>query len=102
MIFFLKIFLFLSLSLSQSIEKIYYTVKLNNLTVGNASLEYSLVDDKSHKILFNLKTKKWLEYIYKLREKITIIVDSENYAIKSITKKSNTRRKKVIKKPNKL
>ena len=89
-----QFFLFLSFSLSQPLETIHYTVKYNNIIAGSASLGISILDDKSSKIEFNLKSKKWIDLIYKLREKITIISDTENFAIKSITKKSNHGRNK--------
>ena len=56
-----QFFLFLSFSLSQPLETIHYTVKYNNIIAGSASLEISIIDDKSNKIEFNLKSKKWID-----------------------------------------
>jgi len=85
---FFQLLLSSSLLMSQPLEKIYYTVKYNNIKVGSATLEHSLLDNQSKKIQFNLKSKKIFDLIYKLREKTTIITDSDNYSIKSINKKS--------------
>jgi len=90
------ILLCLSLIYSKEKEQLFYSVYYNDINTGSAFLEFS--DDENNsdfaKIKFNLKSKKIIDFIYKLREETSLIVNKIDYSIKEIKKKSKQGRKK--------
>ena len=88
--------LIISFSFSVEKEQLFYTVYYNNINTGNAFLELSHDDSNSNfsQIKFNLKSKKIIDFIYKLREETSLIVNKVDYSIKEIKKKSKQGRKK--------
>ena len=88
--------LIISFSFSAEKEQLFYTVYYNNINTGNAFLELSHDDSNSNfsQIKFNLKSKKIIDFIYKLREETSLIVNKVDYSIKEIKKKSKQGRKK--------
>ena len=81
------ILLCLSLIYSKEKEQLFYTVYYNDINTGSAFLEFS--DDENNsdfaKIKFNLKSKKIIDFIYKLRETTSLIVNKIDYSIKEIS-----------------
>ncbi len=79
------ILFFVSFLLSDQEEKISYSVKYNGIKAGEATLEKKLFNDSIH-LIFNLKSRKFIDLLYKLRENILVIADKNNYSILSIDK----------------
>ena len=70
-------------------EELYYTVKIGNIGAGSAILKYqdSYNNNKElAKISFNIKTNKLIDIFYKLRDSITMIINSNDYSINEISK----------------
>ena len=90
------ILLCLSLIHSKEKEQLFYTVYYNDINTGSAFLEFSEdeTDSEFAKIKFNLKSKKIIDFIYKLREETSLIVNKIDYSIKEIKKKSKLGRSK--------
>jgi hypothetical protein len=90
------ILLFLSLIFSKEKEQLFYTVYYNGINTGSARLEFT--DDKINSnfanIKFNLKSKKIIDFVYKIREETSLIINKIDYSIKEIKKKSRQGRKK--------
>ena len=79
------ILFFVSFLLSDQEEQISYSVKYNGIKAGEATLEKKLFNDNIN-IIFNLKSRKFIDLLYKLRENISIIADKNYYSILSIDK----------------
>jgi len=90
------ILLFLSLIFSKEKEQLFYTVYYNGISTGSARLEFTKDEINSNfaNIKFNLKSKKIIDFIYKLREETSLIINKIDYSIKEIKKKSRQGRKK--------
>jgi len=90
------IIILLCLSLIYSKEQLFYTVYYNDINTGSAFLEFSddEINSNFSKIKFSLKSKKIIDFIYKLREETSLIVNKIDYSIKEIKKKSKQGRKK--------
>jgi len=70
-------------------EELQYGVKIRNIKAGSAVLKFdNLYDSKNNlgKISFNVKTNKIIDFFYKLRDNITMIVNLDNYSITEIQK----------------
>ena len=79
------ILFFVSFLLSDQEEKISYSVKYNGIKAGEATLEKKLFNDNIN-LIFNLKSRKFIDLLYKLRENISVIADKNYYSILSIDK----------------
>ena len=84
------IVILLCLSFIYSKEKLFYSVYYNNINTGSAFLELTEDDINSNfaKIKFKLQSKKIIDFIYKIREETSLIVNKIDYSIKEIKKKS--------------
>ena len=71
-------------------EKIIYNAKFKNIGAGQATIstQYSNIDSSNIDINFNLKTKKFVDLFYKLRENIFINIDKNNFYLKYLNKNS--------------
>ena len=92
---YLIIFILISCSFSNKIEKLFYEVYFNDIKAGASTLMLSQHTD-NHKYIIdvNLKSKKIIDFIYKLRESSSIVVDKNNYSIYKIEKKYRHGRRK--------
>ena len=90
------ILLFLSLIFSKEKEQLFYTVYYNGINTGSARLEFTndKINSNFANIKFNLKSKKIIDFVYKLREETSLIINKIDYSIKEIKKKSRQGRKK--------
>ena len=90
------ILLLLSLIYSKEKEQIFYTVYYNGINTGSAFLEFTndKINSNFANIKFNLKSKKIFDFVYKLREETSLIVNKIDYSIKEIKKKSRQGRKR--------
>ena len=90
------ILLLLSLIYSKEKEQIFYTVYYNGINTGSAFLEFTSDETNSTfaNIKFNLKSKKIIDLVYKLREETSLIVNKIDYSIKEIKKKTRQGRKR--------
>ena len=90
------ILLLVSLIFSKEKEQLFYTVYYNGINTGSAHLEFTNDEINSNfaNIKFNLKSKKIIDFIYKLREETSLIINKIDYSIKEIKKKSRQGRKK--------
>ena len=79
--------LFSTFLFSGTIEKLDFAVYFNELKAGNASLILS--DDAqglSYIINFELRSNKYLDFIYKLRENTSMLVNKKDFSIYEIQK----------------
>ena len=76
---------FISILLPNNEEHISYLVKYNGIKAGEATLLKKIIKDDIN-ITFNLKSRKFIDLIYKLRESVSITVDKKNYSILNINK----------------
>ena len=90
------ILLLLSLIYSKEKEQIFYTVYYNGINTGSAFLEFTndKINSNFANIKFNLKSKKIIDFVYKLREETSLIVNKIDYSIKEIKKKTRQGRKR--------
>ena len=72
-------------------ESLAYDVYFKKINVGSAILKSKQINDDSNEILFTMKTKKFIDFVYKIREKITMVVNKDNYSLAYI--KKNTQHK---------
>lgn len=80
---------------SDNKEKIFYNAKFRNINVGSAVLEtYNF--NLHREINFSLKTRKFIDVIYKLRDDINLKIDAEDYSILKFNKKSSQGSYKLI------
>ena len=92
--FFFLLLILLSLALSNNKEQLFYSVYYNGVNAGSAFLEFNDIEDDFANIKFDLKSKKIIDFVYKLREETSLIVDKIDYSIKEIRKKSRQGRKR--------
>ena len=92
----LTIIFCISLIFSQDKEQLFYTVYYNGINSGSAFLEFANDEINSDfaNIKFNLKTKKIIDFVYKIREETSLIVNKFNYSIKEIKKKTRLGRRR--------
>ena len=91
----LLIILLVSICTSNELEKLTYEVYFNNLKAGKASLILSEDAHKENYILnFELRSHKYLDAIYKLRENTSMILDRKDFFIYEINKYVRQGRKK--------
>tara|TARA_B110000438_G_scaffold112561_1_gene110469 strand:- start:703 stop:1320 length:618 start_codon:yes stop_codon:yes gene_type:complete len=69
-------------------ESLIYDVHFKKIKVGSATLNSQKINNNSNKIIFSVKTKKFIDFIYKIRENISMIARSNNYSLQYIKKKS--------------
>ena len=70
-------------------EEIQYGVKIRNIGAGVAVLKFdNLYDSKKNigEISFNVKTNKIIDFFYKIRDNITMLVNLDNYSVTEIKK----------------
>lgn len=85
--FFLFITCFCFLLSTENKEILTYDAEFKNIGAGSATIQTSTVGDKQE-ILFTFKTNKIIDFFYKLKESIIMIVDSNNYSLEYINKES--------------
>ena len=91
----LLIILLFSICTSNELEKLTYEVYFNNLKAGKASLKLSEDANKEKYVLnFELRSHKYLDAIYKLRENTSMIIDRKDFFIYEINKYVRQGRKK--------
>jgi len=80
---------------SKDIESMKFSVYFNNLKAGDASLILSEdTKEENYIINFELKSKKYLDAIYKLRERTSILTNKNDFSIYEIEKKTRQGRHK--------
>lgn len=87
--------LFITIAFTNKIEQLEYVVFFNEIKAGKASL--SLSEDGvglNYIINFVLKSNKYLDVIYKLRENTSMIVNKTNFSIHEIQKSTRQGRRK--------
>ncbi len=85
------------LSIIYSKEQIFYTAKFKNMNAGSAVLETK--KDPNQEIIelqFYMKTRKFIDVFYKLRDQINAFIDFNNQSLKSIKKISEQGKYKKI------
>ena len=91
----LLIILLFSICISNELEKLTYEVYFNNLKAGTASLKLSEDANQENYVLnFELRSHKYLDAIYKLRENTSMIIDRKDFFIYEINKYVRQGRKK--------
>ena len=85
--FFLFIIYFCFLLSSENKEILTYDAEFKNIGAGSATIQTSIAGDKQE-ILFTFKTNKIIDFFYKLKESIIMIIDSKNYSLEYINKQS--------------
>ena len=90
----MKISLFIFLvsfvfSISQN-EKLVYNAKFRNIPAGTAIMEikHYLEDSTKYEIVYSLKTKKFIDVFYKLREHTLMLADIKDFTLQYINKQS--------------
>ena len=92
---YLLIILFTTINYAKDIEKLTYEVFMKNLKAGTAELTLSEDAKGNHYILnFELRSYKYLDAIYKLRENTSMIMDRKDFFIYEINKYVRQGRKK--------
>mgnify|MGYP001239478944 CR=1 FL=1 len=87
--------LFFSICYTSHIEKLSYKVYFTNLKAGTAELKLSEDANGNHYIVnFELRSYKYLDAIYKLRENTSMIVNRKDFSIYEIKKHVRQGRKK--------
>ena len=87
--------LFFSICYTNHIEKLSYKAYFNNLKAGTAELKLSEDANGNHYILnFKLRSYKYLDAIYKLRENTSMIINRKDFSIYEIKKQTRQGRKK--------
>jgi hypothetical protein len=69
-------------------ESLLYDVHFKKISVGSATLNSQKINNHSNKIIFSVKSKKFVDFFYKIRENISMIVHSNNYSLRYIKKES--------------
>ena len=85
------------LSIAYSKEQIFYTAKFKNMNAGSAVLETK--KDFNQEIIelqFSMKTRKFIDVFYKLRDQINASIDINNQSLQSIKKISEQGKYKKI------
>ena len=82
--FYIALFL-VGVLFSNKVEQISYLVKYNGIKAGEAILEKSISNNNVN-LTFNLKSRKFIDLIYKLRETLSMTVDRQNFSILNINK----------------
>ena len=78
-------------------EKIFYTAKFKNVNAGSAVLETTNnLNEELIEIYFSLKTRKVIDVFYKLRDRISVQIYSNDYSLKTIKKTTQQGRYKKI------
>ena len=87
---YILIFFIIGAVFSRDIEEMFFSVYFNDIKAGDASLLLS-EDAKAENYIINfeLKSKKYLDVIYKLRERTSILTNKHDFSIYEIEK--NTR-----------
>lgn len=77
------------LPLSQN-EKLFFTVKYKNVPAGTATIDFKnqYTDSTQYQINYSLKTKKFIDVFYKLRENTSMLVSKIDFSLEYINKKS--------------
>ena len=87
--------LIITIVFSNNIERLEYAVFFNEIKAGNASL--TLAEDATglnYIINFELKSNKFLDVVYKLRENTSMIVNKKDFSIYEIQKSTRQGRRK--------
>ena len=80
---------------SKDIESMDFSVYFNTIKAGDASLILSEdAQGENYIINFELKSKKYLDTIYKLRERTSMLVNKNDFSIYEIEKSSRQGRHK--------
>ena len=71
-------------------EQLFYNAKFKNIGAGEAKIELikEPVDSTTRAIHFTLRTRKFVDMFYKLRENIYIHADMNDYSLKYLDKRS--------------
>ena len=87
--------LFLTFSFSNHIEQLVFSVYFNEMKAGHATLNLSEDAQKKNYIInFELKSNKYLDVIYKLRETTSIVANRTDFSIYEIEKYTRQGRRK--------
>lgn len=95
-----KIFiLFFCLLISFENETLIYNLKFKGMNAGESilSIKKDTLEEKAiYHLTFTTKTNKVLDFIYKIRDQINIILDVDDFSIKKIEKKMDEGGKKKL------
>ena len=83
------LFLIFLIQLLVAAEQLNYNVKIKGINAGTAMLKIEETDDEDKQqseIIFSVKSNKFIDFFYKLRDDITMIVNSKDYSILKIDK----------------
>lgn len=73
-------------------ENLQYRVTMQNIYAGesNIAIHYtSLGNEPVYKIISETRSNRFVDFIYKIRDKVIMIVNPENYSLLHVTKKIN-------------
>ena len=86
----IKIIFFLIYQFLYSDETLEYTVSFRNINVGEAILEFKdNVDSSYYNIKSNIKSNRYISYIYNLNDHVDLLVNQIDFSTKSVMKKIN-------------
>ena len=74
------------------IEELKYTVTMKNIVAGESNIsiyQTSLGNKPVYKIISETRTNKLVDLIYKIRDKVIMLVNRNNYSLLHVTKKIN-------------
>ena len=71
-------------------EKLFFTVKYKNIPAGTATIDFKnhFSDSTQYQINYSLKSKKFIDVFYKLRENTSMLVSKIDFSLEYINKKS--------------
>ena len=67
-----------------SVEILSYNAQFKNIGAGSAILKTSILDTQEKEIHFSFKTKKFVDFFYKVRENILMKVNTQNFSLNYI------------------
>ena len=92
---YILIIILINTAFAKDLEKMFFSVYFNDIKAGDASLVLSEDAKEENYILnFDLKSKKYLDLIYKLREHTSILTNKNDFSIYEIEKSSRQGRHK--------
>ena len=80
------LFLLFSIQLLIGSEELNYSVKIKGIHAGTAVLKIEQHTEEESKITFSVRSNKLIDFFYKLRDNINMIVNSKDYSILEINK----------------
>ena len=86
----IKIIFLISYQFLYSNEILEYSVSFRNINVGEAILEFrENVDSSYHNIKSNIKSNKYISYLYNLNDYVDLFVNTADFSTKKVIKNIN-------------